>query len=330
MGMDSRGSSGDDIDLYEAKYPDNNVPTFLQRPLDFFNNNNNNNNNGSQSTNSKSVLEPAVRSTRSTIRFRDEVSVSLNDNTLNNNFPEVLNRNQPNVASDINRTQTINSNRAIQPNLSPLKISSTTNNNNISIPSGRSRTPMSQHFISKASNPNPNPNPSGSQSRARDDQGINIRSPNNFNSSNKPKKDGKASTSTTTTAPVHAGTFLSNLKLQQPLQLQPQILKPVAVRPGKGSSQYSGSDFNEPDMASFAPVNPNLSSNMNSTSAAIRGTTSSSTNNGSTSHSSSNGSTANNTNPTSSNAYHPGKSTRPHHVGFAKGKFSQTNIMVAK
>ena len=39
MGMDSRGSSGDDIDLYEAKYPDNNVPTFLQRPLDFFNNN---------------------------------------------------------------------------------------------------------------------------------------------------------------------------------------------------------------------------------------------------------------------------------------------------
>ena len=31
-----------------------------------------------------------------------------------------------------------------------------------------------------------------------------------------------------------------------------------------------------------------------------------------------------------SNAYHPGKSTRPHHVSFAKGKFSQTNIMVAK
>ena len=345
--MDSRGSSGDDIDLYEAKYPDNNVPTFLQRPLDFFNNNNNissgsGGGSSSSSTNNKVILEPAVRPTRPTIRFQDEVSVVYSGSNSN-----MISRKQPNASSIASTATTTTAIRAVQPNLSPLKISIGNNNNNTSTV-GRSRTPMSHHFITKAlgttnTTTNTSTTTTGPQSRTRDDQAINIRSPSNFNPPKKPsKRDGKPATTTTTT-PMHAGAFLSSLKVPAPLppgqsssssSSQPPILKPIAVRPTKESLYYidqpplvAQNNYENVDMA-FIPLHPSPPSTITTTAHALA---SHSNNNDSSSGSSSNGGGSSSSAASmASNAYHPGKSTRPHHVSFAKGKFSQTNIMVAK
>ena len=344
MGMDSRGSSGDDIDLYEAKYPDNNVPTFLQRPLDFFNNNNNissssgGGSGGGSSTNNKVMLEPAVRPTRPTIRFQDEVSVVYSGSNSN-----VISRKQPNANSIASTATTTTAIKAVQPNLSPLKISIGNNNNTSTV--GRSRTPMSHHFITKAlgttnTTTNTSTTTTGPQSRTRDDQAINIRSPSNFNPPKKPsKRDGK-STTTTSTTPMHAGAFLSSLKVPPPLppgqssssssssSSQPPILKPIAVRPAKESLYYidqpplvAQNNYENVDMA-FIPLHPSPPSTTTTTAHALA--SHSNNNDGSGGGGSSSAASM------ASNAYHPGKSTRPHHVSFAKGKFSQTNIMVAK
>ena len=351
MGMDSRGSSGDDIDLYEAKYPDNNVPTFLQRPLDFFNNNNNNissgsgGGSGSSSTNNKVMLEFAVRPTRPTIRFQDEVSVVYSGSNSN-----MISRKQPNANSITSTATTTTAIRAVQPNLSPLKISIGNNNNtttvgNTGMLSGRSRTPMSHHFITKAlgttnTTTNTSTTTTGPQSRTRDDQAINIRSPSNFNPPKKPsKRDGKPTTTTSTT-PMHAGAFLSSLKVPPPLppgqsssssssSSQPPILKPIAVRPAKESLYYidqpplvAQNNYENVDMA-FIPLHPSPPSTTTTSAHALASHSNNNDSSGGGGGSSSAASMA-------SNAYHPGKSTRPHHVSFAKGKFSQTNIMVAK